>query len=115
MDMARFKSGGFCDVCKMAVRYIDGILEQNATEAQIEDAVRKVCNFMPASVRTEVTIIELCTCSTFVLLFVFSSVTIYVLYPQCDQLVEQYEPVLVQLLLQMLDPDFVCMVRPEFW
>jgi len=80
MDQVRFNSGGFCDVCKMAVRYIDGILEQNATEAQIEDAVRKVCNFMPASVRTE-----------------------------CDQLVEQYEPVLVQLLLQMLDPDFVCM------
>jgi len=80
MDQARFKVGGFCDVCKMAVRYVDGILEQNATEAQIEDAVRKVCNFMPESVRTE-----------------------------CDQLVEQYEPVLVQLLLQMLDPDFVCM------
>jgi len=80
MDMTRFKAGGFCDVCKMAVRYIDGILEQNATESQIEDAVRKVCNFMPESVRTE-----------------------------CDQLVEQYEPVLVQLLLQMLDPDFVCM------
>lgn len=30
---------------------------------------------------------------------------------QCDQLVEQYEPVLVQLLLQMMDPDFVCMVN----
>jgi len=80
MDQAHFKAGGFCDVCKMGVRYIDGILEQNATEAEIEDAVRKVCNFLPESVRTE-----------------------------CDQLVEQYEPVLVQLLLQMLDPDFVCM------
>lgn len=30
---------------------------------------------------------------------------------QCDQLVEQYEPLLVQLLLQMMDPDFVCMVN----
>ncbi|XP_041922184.1 prosaposin isoform X1 [Alosa sapidissima] len=80
MDQTRFDNGGFCDVCKMAVRYIDGILEQNATEAEIEDAVRKVCNFMPESVRSE-----------------------------CDQLVEQYEPLLVQLLLQMLDPDFVCM------
>lgn len=30
---------------------------------------------------------------------------------QCDQLIEQYEPLLVQLLLQTLDPDFVCMVR----
>ncbi|XP_036402825.1 prosaposin isoform X2 [Megalops cyprinoides] len=80
MDKARFEEGGFCDVCKMAVRYIDGILEQNATEEEIEDAVRKVCNFLPEAVRTE-----------------------------CDQLIQQYEPLLVQLLLQMLDPDFVCM------
>jgi len=80
MDQVVYQAGGFCDVCKMAIRYVDGILEQNATEAEIEDAVRKVCSFLPESVRTE-----------------------------CDQLVQQYEPMLVQLLLQMLDPDFVCM------
>ncbi|XP_022048059.1 prosaposin isoform X1 [Acanthochromis polyacanthus] len=80
LDQPRFKAGGYCDVCKMAVNYIDGILEKNATQAEIEEAVRKVCSFLPSSYRTE-----------------------------CDQLVEQYEPVLVQLLLQMLDPDFVCM------
>nr|XP_029511790.1 prosaposin-like isoform X3 [Oncorhynchus nerka] len=87
LNMARVEAGGFCEVCKVAVQYIDGILEQNATEAQIEDAVRKVCSFVPETVRSE-----------------------------CDQLVEQYEPMLVQLLLQMLDPDFVCMklgVCPE--
>lgn len=33
------------------------------------------------------------------------------LCPQCDQLVQQYEPVLVQLLLQVLDPEYVCMVN----
>lgn len=54
LDLASFTKGGYCDVCKMAVRYIDGILEQNATEAQIEEAVRKVCNFLPDSVKTEV-------------------------------------------------------------
>ncbi|MCI4376778.1 hypothetical protein PGIGA_G00192370 [Pangasianodon gigas] len=80
MEKAEFEAGGFCDVCKMAVRYIDGILEQNATEAQIEEAVKKVCNFLPDEFKT-----------------------------QCDQLIEQYEPLLVQLLLQALDPDFVCM------
>ncbi|KAG5831397.1 hypothetical protein ANANG_G00303310 [Anguilla anguilla] len=79
MDQVRFDRGGFCDVCKMAVRYIDGILEDNATEAQIEDAVKKVCNFLPESVRTE-----------------------------CEQLIGEYEPAMVQLLIQMLDPDFVC-------
>lgn len=39
----------------MAVTYIDEILEKNATEAQIEEAVRKVCNYLPASIQTEVT------------------------------------------------------------
>ncbi|XP_023281517.1 prosaposin-like isoform X1 [Seriola lalandi dorsalis] len=80
LDQARFKAGGYCDVCKMAVTYIDRILEKNATEAQIEEAVRKACSFLPDSLQTE-----------------------------CDQMIQQYEPMLVQLLLQMLDPDFVCM------
>ncbi|KAM7385776.1 hypothetical protein PAMP_001833 [Pampus punctatissimus] len=80
LDQTRFKAGGYCDVCKMAVAYIDGILEKNATEAEIEAAVKKVCSFLPDSLQTE-----------------------------CDQMIEQYEPILVQLLLQMLDPDFVCM------
>uniref|UniRef100_A0A3Q1K3N2 Prosaposin n=1 Tax=Anabas testudineus TaxID=64144 RepID=A0A3Q1K3N2_ANATE len=80
LDQTRFKAGGYCEVCKAAVTYIDSILEKNATEAQIEEAVRKVCNFLPDAFQTE-----------------------------CDQMIEQYEPVLVQLLLQMLDPDFVCM------
>ncbi|XP_014896234.1 prosaposin isoform X1 [Poecilia latipinna] len=80
LDKARFEVGGYCEVCKMAVSYIDGILEKNATEQEIEEAVKKVCNFLPDSYKTE-----------------------------CDQLIEQYEPILVQLLLQMLDPDFVCM------
>ncbi|XP_047458698.1 prosaposin isoform X2 [Mugil cephalus] len=80
LDQTRFQAGDYCEVCKMAVKYIDGILEQNATETQIEEAVRKVCSFLPPSFQSE-----------------------------CDQMVQQYEPMLVQLLLQMLDPDFVCM------
>uniref|UniRef100_A0A3Q2NYE7 Prosaposin n=1 Tax=Fundulus heteroclitus TaxID=8078 RepID=A0A3Q2NYE7_FUNHE len=79
LDQSRFKVGGYCEVCKMAVSYIDGILEKNATKEEIEEAVKKVCSFLPDTYRTE-----------------------------CDQLVDQYEPMLVQLLLQMLDPDFVC-------
>uniref|UniRef100_A0A1A7YDR3 Prosaposin n=1 Tax=Iconisemion striatum TaxID=60296 RepID=A0A1A7YDR3_9TELE len=79
LNQPRFKAGGYCDVCKVAVNYIDSILEKNATEAEIEEAVKKVCSFLPDSYKTE-----------------------------CDQLIEQYEPMLVQLLLQMLDPDFVC-------
>ncbi|KAL7383458.1 hypothetical protein ABVT39_011198 [Epinephelus coioides] len=80
LDQARFKAGDFCKVCKMAVTYIDGLLEKNATEAEIEDSVRKVCSFLPDSFRSE-----------------------------CDQMIQQYEPMLIELLVQMLDPDFVCM------
>lgn len=54
MDRTRFNVGGYCEVCKMAVSYIDGILEKNSTESQIEEAVRKVCSFLPDSVQTEV-------------------------------------------------------------
>lgn len=54
MEKAEFEAGGFCDVCKMAVRYVDGILEQNATESQIEEAVKKVCNFLPDEYKTQV-------------------------------------------------------------
>ncbi|XP_068183104.1 prosaposin [Antennarius striatus] len=103
LDQTRFKVGGYCEACKMAITYVDELLEKNATEAQIEEAVRKACNFLPASLQTE-----------------------------CDQLVEAYEPMIVQLILQMLDPDFVCMklgacpsarlqdtekctMGPEFW
>lgn len=94
-------------MCKMAVKYVDGILEQNATEAQIEEAVRKVCSFFPDSLRTEVSH-PLTTLNYQVLLFYYSNSKPKT--PQCDQLVQQYEPVLIQLLLQMMDPDFVCMV-----
>ncbi|XP_041866997.1 prosaposin isoform X2 [Melanotaenia boesemani] len=79
LDQSRFKAGGFCEVCKMAVNYMDGILEQNATEEEIKEVVKKVCSFLPDAYKTE-----------------------------CDQLIAQYEPILVQLMLQMLDPDFVC-------
>lgn len=52
--MGSFKTGGYCEVCKMAVSYIDKILEKNATEAEIEEAVRKVCSFLPDSFQTQV-------------------------------------------------------------
>lgn len=109
LDKTRFKVGGYCEVCKTAVAYIDRILEKNSTESQIEEAVRKVCSFLPDSMRSEVRtgVRTLCPSSDG---RAFKAHLLFVRL-QCDQLVEQYEPVLVQLLLQMLDPDFVCMVN----
>lgn len=54
MDKAHFKDGAFCEVCKTAILYLDNFLEKNATKAKIEEAVRKVCSFLPDSVRTQV-------------------------------------------------------------
>lgn len=56
LDKSRFNVGGYCEVCKTSVAYIDSILEKNSTESQIEEAVRKVCSFLPESMQTEVRI-----------------------------------------------------------
>uniref|UniRef100_A0A8C9G7Y9 Prosaposin n=1 Tax=Pavo cristatus TaxID=9049 RepID=A0A8C9G7Y9_PAVCR len=72
-------TGGFCDICKMIVAYADKELEKNATTTEIEALLEKVCHFLPESVSD-----------------------------QCVQFVEQYEPVVVQLLAEMMDPTFVC-------
>ncbi|NXT84239.1 SAP protein, partial [Zapornia atra] len=72
-------AGGFCDICKMVVAYADKELEKNATTAEIEALLEKVCHFLPESVSD-----------------------------QCVQFVEQYEPMVVQLLAEVMDPTFVC-------
>lgn len=51
----RFQSGSYCDVCKMAMTYVDNLLEKNATEEEIAEAVRKVCSFLPDSMKEQVT------------------------------------------------------------
>lgn len=47
-------AGGFCDICKMVVAYADRELEKNATTAEIEALLEKVCHFLPESVRDQV-------------------------------------------------------------
>lgn len=54
LDKRNFETGTYCEVCKMAVSYMDKLLEANATEEQIEEAVRKVCSFLPDSMREQV-------------------------------------------------------------
>ncbi|XP_041032134.1 prosaposin isoform X2 [Carcharodon carcharias] len=75
----QLKAGPLCEICKTVVEYLDGFLESNATEKEIEAALDKVCDLLPASVRDE-----------------------------CNQLVEQYGPTLLKILLETMDPDFVC-------
>nr|XP_010982494.1 prosaposin isoform X1 [Camelus dromedarius] len=74
------KSGGFCDVCKMLVSYLDHNLEKNSTKEEILAALEKGCSFLPDPYRK-----------------------------QCDQFVTQYEPVLIEILVEVMDPSFVCL------
>uniref|UniRef100_A0A7N5KB46 Prosaposin n=1 Tax=Ailuropoda melanoleuca TaxID=9646 RepID=A0A7N5KB46_AILME len=71
--------GNICDVCKMIVAYADKELAKNATTAEIEAFLERVCHYLPESVSD-----------------------------QCVQFVKQYEPTVVQLLAEMMDPTFVC-------
>ncbi|XP_024053919.2 prosaposin isoform X1 [Terrapene carolina triunguis] len=73
------QAGDFCDVCKMVVHYLEKQLEKNATAAEIEAALEKVCHFLPESISEE-----------------------------CVQFVDQYEPMLLTLLAEIMDPTFVC-------
>uniref|UniRef100_UPI00358E0EE8 prosaposin-like n=1 Tax=Myxine glutinosa TaxID=7769 RepID=UPI00358E0EE8 len=70
-----------CAICTFVVKKLESILENNATEAEIKEALLKVCGYLPEAYMQE-----------------------------CDALVDEYEDMLVQLLMQSLDPDYVCSV-----
>ncbi|XP_004470631.1 prosaposin [Dasypus novemcinctus] len=73
------KDGGFCEVCKRLVSYLDRNLEKNSTKQQILDALEKGCSFLPDPYQK-----------------------------QCDQFVSEYEPVLIEVLVEVMEPSFVC-------
>ncbi|XP_028741986.1 prosaposin isoform X3 [Peromyscus leucopus] len=73
------KTGGFCEVCKKLVTYLEHNLEKNSTKEEILAALEKGCSFLPDPYQKE-----------------------------CDDFVAEYEPVLVEILVQVMDPSFVC-------
>ncbi|GFN91862.1 proactivator polypeptide, partial [Plakobranchus ocellatus] len=75
---ASVKAGPQCILCEFVMTQLDNILAENSTEAQIEAALDKICNLLPASIKQE-----------------------------CDTFVAQYSPQLIQLLLQY-KPQQVC-------
>lgn len=68
-----------CVVCETVVQYLESLLEENATIAEIEAALKKVCNFLPES-----------------------------LQPECNFIVQLYGPYIVQYISQDLTPQQVC-------
>ncbi|XP_075113832.1 prosaposin isoform X2 [Leptodactylus fuscus] len=73
------QSGAACQVCKMIVKHMDQLLMENVTQENIKRALQVVCNYLPESMADE-----------------------------CCSIVDQYEPLFIQLLLQALDSTFVC-------
>ena len=43
-----------CGICETVIQYVDSLLQDNATEAEIEQALEKVCNFVPDLIKDEV-------------------------------------------------------------
>ncbi|XP_069836727.1 prosaposin [Dendropsophus ebraccatus] len=73
------QSGASCEVCKMMVNYMDKLIQKNATQEKIKEALQTVCHYMPEGMVDE-----------------------------CAALVAQYEPLFIELILQAMDPTLVC-------
>ncbi|NXU56645.1 SAP protein, partial [Turnix velox] len=72
-------AGAFCNVCQIVITYFDNELLKNETLSELGDILEKGCELLPAP-----------------------------LTDKCEALVVLYEPAAVRLLVQMMDPNFVC-------
>uniref|UniRef100_A0A8C5PQK2 Prosaposin n=1 Tax=Leptobrachium leishanense TaxID=445787 RepID=A0A8C5PQK2_9ANUR len=79
LNSALATSVGDCKICKMFVEYMDIILNKNATKQRILKELEKICSCFPKSLQS-----------------------------QCSDMISEYEPLLLEILLQMLNPDHVC-------
>ncbi|KAM9070068.1 prosaposin isoform X2 [Sarcophilus harrisii] len=80
VNVARLRSGVFCDMCKKIDGYLDKNLDKNSTQAMILSAFEKACSLLPG-----------------------------VYKDQCDEFVEEYEPVLIAALHDEMDPNSLCL------
>jgi hypothetical protein len=44
-----------CLICETLVQYVEAMIENNATVVQVEAVVKKVCNFLPDTMKVQVT------------------------------------------------------------
>uniref|UniRef100_A0A8C3PLS3 Prosaposin n=1 Tax=Calidris pygmaea TaxID=425635 RepID=A0A8C3PLS3_9CHAR len=72
-------AGAFCNVCQIVITYFDNELLKNETLAELGDVLEKGCELLPTPLTSK-----------------------------CEALVVQYEPAAVRLLVQMMDPNFIC-------
>lgn len=68
-----------CIVCESAVQYVEALLQENATVAQVEAMLEKICNFVPDKTKSE-----------------------------CDFVVQKYGPLIVQYIFSAMTPKAIC-------
>eukprot|EP00914_Ancora_sagittata_P029591 GHVO01058619.1.p1 GENE.GHVO01058619.1~~GHVO01058619.1.p1 ORF type:complete len:443 (+),score=69.73 GHVO01058619.1:115-1329(+) len=68
-----------CGVCETVMQYVDTLLEENSTVAEIEAVLEKVCNFLPSTYEK-----------------------------QCDQIIETYGKMIVQMIVDEASPEEIC-------
>ncbi|CAF1527142.1 unnamed protein product, partial [Adineta steineri] len=68
-----------CTLCKYVLSFVNVLLENNATVKEIEKALEVVCVILPAEY-----------------------------HKQCKNFVDTYAPVLVELIVELDDPNAVC-------
>ncbi|XP_053928264.1 prosaposin isoform X2 [Cuculus canorus] len=78
-EQVEVSAGAFCNVCQIVITYFDNELLKNETLAELGDVLEKGCEMLPTPLTSK-----------------------------CEALVVQYEPEAVRLLVQMMDPTFVC-------
>lgn len=106
-------TGSFCNVCQILITYFDNELLKNETLAELGDVLEKGCELLPAPLTGKVGWRGSPNHLLFSPFFLFFSCGAHpkpASLPQCEALVVQYEPAAVRLLVQMMDPDFVCTV-----
>ncbi|NWV71502.1 SAP protein, partial [Malurus elegans] len=72
-------AGAFCNVCQILITYFDNELLKNETLEELGEVLEKGCAMLPMPLTSK-----------------------------CEALVLQYEPAVVRLFVQMMDPTFIC-------
>lgn len=68
-----------CLICETVVQYVETLIKDNSTIVEVEEIVKKVCNFLPDTMKTE-----------------------------CDSIIDQYGSLIVQYIISKYDPKEVC-------
>ncbi|XP_074153005.1 prosaposin-like isoform X2 [Sminthopsis crassicaudata] len=79
VDAVTFKSDIFCEVCKLVDGYLDRNLDKNSTKDMILSVLEKACSRLPGVYKEE-----------------------------CDEFVEKYEPIVIEVLHDEMDPESLC-------